>query len=127
MTETLNPIPICEVCGAETVRSRTTAGKGRYQCNNLDCNNRKWYIRGSKKLVEKQLYSDEEREEMLVRTTLSLKKDFDGSRRAYADKVSTSEALRKRAQEGSASQNGHHNELLINRDFSPQMDNEKFN
>ena len=46
-------------------------------------------------------------EETLKRVNESLKKDFDGSRRRYADRVSTSEALRNRRIKYLAQKNGH--------------------
>jgi len=44
---------------------------------------------------------------MQARSEKSYMKDYDGSRRRYADEVSTSEALRKRRNEWLATRNGH--------------------
>jgi hypothetical protein len=44
---------------------------------------------------------------MQARLEKSYMKDYDGSRRRYADEVSTSEALRKRRNEWLATRNGH--------------------
>ena len=52
--------------------------------------------------------TEHEREVMLARIEESHKKDYDGSRRKYADEVSTSEALKKRRMAYLAQQNGHH-------------------
>lgn len=45
--------------------------------------------------------------DMLIRINESHKKDYDGSRRKYADQVSTASALIKRAKAGNAERNGH--------------------
>lgn len=107
MAETLNPVPKCESCGEETRRIKSTAGKGRYQCTNETCPNKTWYIRGSKKKEEQDTLTPEEREEMMARIDGSILQDFNGSRRRYADTVSTSQALRQRANEARAERNGH--------------------
>lgn len=49
-------------------------------------------------------YTDEEHEQIVIRVNAGHVSDYDGSRRKYADSVSTSEALCKRAK---ASMNGH--------------------
>lgn len=54
-----------------------------------------------------EMNEDDERERMLKRVDESHKKDYDGSRRKYADKVSTSEALRNRVRTYHAQHNGH--------------------
>jgi hypothetical protein len=45
--------------------------------------------------------------EMLKRVNESHKKDYDGSRRIYADQVSRSEVLRNRVKAYNAKHNGH--------------------
>lgn len=45
-------------------------------------------------------YTAKESEEARLKMEASMVKDFDGSRRRYADQVSTSEALRRRAAAG---------------------------
>lgn len=45
--------------------------------------------------------------EMLKRINESHKRDYDGSRRIYADQVSRSEVLRNRAKAALAERNGH--------------------
>lgn len=57
--------------------------------------------------MEQQLSIDDEREQTVKRFNESLKKDFDGSRRKYADKVSTSQALCERRIKYLAQNNGH--------------------
>lgn len=48
-----------------------------------------------------------EHQEIVNNVNASHKKDYDGSRRRYADQVSTSEALRNRRMAWLSEQNGH--------------------
>lgn len=102
--ETNNPIPVCSTCGSQTRRIYAVGGKGRYQCIKNGCPDKSWHIRGSKKKVEVELISEEERAEMVIRVDASHLADYDGSRRKYADTVSRSEVLKKKARAG---MNGH--------------------
>jgi hypothetical protein len=107
--ETLNPIPICSECKRETRRITSRLGKGRYQCVNTECSNREWYIRGSKKDNELNRFgnTEEESEEIVKAVNESHKRDYDGSRRSYADQVSRTETVRNRAKAALAERNGH--------------------
>jgi hypothetical protein len=57
--------------------------------------------------MDEQLTLEDEQAQTLRRVEESHKKDYDGSRRKYADEVSTSTALRKRRMAYLAQQNGH--------------------
>lgn len=66
----------------------------------------------------KGIYTEEESEEIVASVNASTARDFDGSRRRYADRVSTSEALINRANAERAKSNGHSHERIDDTKFS---------